>query len=957
MSSFNVKEATLIEASSFMSKLASPAVPHRLADSAARKSAGSYVSSGGPVAGMTRVIEDANPDVLWYLIGEDVTQDSNWLATPLGAPQDSITNPGLSLEGDFLNVKDFGAVGDGVADDQPAIQAALEAAAGPGENEGKPIYFPPGTYFLVSSFNDSYHLRFLRTYGGWAKSLKMYGFGQATLRTTKNKQILQILGGHTNSVIKGLNFIREKDDGSGGSNGIVVAGTAGENAVGLKILDNTFDGFGADIVLQGCINTLISNNRFYSYNGRDSATNPAGVGPCVSIWAMSTPTMGMVKNSIVTNNIFDGYSGRNGLEVDAPISRQTKDGSIYSKWIGLVFSNNIVRNFSFEGIGVGGPYEGYAEYPLVISNNTFDANLPDNAIIFGEPQFISWAIRVDAHHVIITGNIIKGACNGIFSQMTTPQNEVPHPGESWNVSNNLIIMSDRAEPRSGITLSGQGFDDDEGYDPRRYSGIGGYVSGNTVIWPYASEHTVKSEYYAFRIVYWDEVFFKNNTANFTNFSPSAASNTYGFRIDATGNSHIEGNTVIGCDYFLGANPNAEGKIRVDNNYYETLGGFSPNNSFGDNWRIHNTVKKTHTLTIEDGVASNNGAEGLNAELTLSEDCILENPRHVIPGSSGSILITQDSAIARNLYPYDLNSVTGEDSVSAMSFLPLGESGLLKWYTPDGQRFFYDNVLPKGTLSGPPPFDVDLTLNNYLSSLETSGVTVSSNQRLAIEEFLQLGADEDWGGSLSRLYLPVWMNESANSRCLISGSSGTFQGNVIHGPGFVSNTDGAFIPGGNYSDLGATKDSFMAGAYVRNQGDVNYGMVLGSGRDRTTGFRRESVDNQCRHFYGQVSSLSFVELRGAINLRSDGSAADFTRYFSDWEKINSSVVGEEDLPSTPVACMARNFVDEGGTLNIKDYNDGEFSAFWFGSYISTAKDRLFLKALKDLVIRLDPLSGS
>jgi hypothetical protein len=41
---------------------------------------------------------------------------------------------------DVISVKDFGAVGDGVADDTAEIQAALDAGA------GKCVYLPPGTY-------------------------------------------------------------------------------------------------------------------------------------------------------------------------------------------------------------------------------------------------------------------------------------------------------------------------------------------------------------------------------------------------------------------------------------------------------------------------------------------------------------------------------------------------------------------------------------------------------------------------------------------------------------------------------------------------------------------------------------------------------------------------------------------------------------------------------------------
>jgi hypothetical protein len=46
-----------------------------------------------------------------------------------------------TLDG-FVNVKEFGAVGDGVADDTAAIQAAINAGA----PQGSAIYFPAGTY-------------------------------------------------------------------------------------------------------------------------------------------------------------------------------------------------------------------------------------------------------------------------------------------------------------------------------------------------------------------------------------------------------------------------------------------------------------------------------------------------------------------------------------------------------------------------------------------------------------------------------------------------------------------------------------------------------------------------------------------------------------------------------------------------------------------------------------------
>jgi hypothetical protein len=58
-----------------------------------------------------------------------------------------------------INVKKLGAAGDGVTDDRPAIQAALDAAG-----TGGAVYFPPGTY-LLNSFTQTSD-RILKTYPG-----------------------------------------------------------------------------------------------------------------------------------------------------------------------------------------------------------------------------------------------------------------------------------------------------------------------------------------------------------------------------------------------------------------------------------------------------------------------------------------------------------------------------------------------------------------------------------------------------------------------------------------------------------------------------------------------------------------------------------------------------------------------------------------------------------------------
>ena len=75
---------------------------------------------------------------------------------------------------DVVSVKDFGAVGDGIADDTAAIQAALSAA--------KSVFIPPGTY-LISSM--------LQVFPTNALNFSITGVkGKSTLKATGNNAIL-----------------------------------------------------------------------------------------------------------------------------------------------------------------------------------------------------------------------------------------------------------------------------------------------------------------------------------------------------------------------------------------------------------------------------------------------------------------------------------------------------------------------------------------------------------------------------------------------------------------------------------------------------------------------------------------------------------------------------------------------------------------------------------------------
>jgi hypothetical protein len=93
--------------------------------------------------------------------------------------------------GEVKNVKDFGAVGNGVADDTAEIQAAVDAVAAAGGGE---VFFPTGTYII------SNRVRFLN----------MSNFVARGAATVKMANGTTVAGGYANFLVQGCtNFVIE----------------------------------------------------------------------------------------------------------------------------------------------------------------------------------------------------------------------------------------------------------------------------------------------------------------------------------------------------------------------------------------------------------------------------------------------------------------------------------------------------------------------------------------------------------------------------------------------------------------------------------------------------------------------------------------------------------------------------------------------------------------------------
>jgi hypothetical protein len=141
---------------------------------------------------------------------------------------------------DVVSVKDFGAVGNGVADDTAAIQAAL--------NSARSVFVPPGTY-LISSM--------LQVFPVAANNWSMTGVrGQSVLKATGNNAILGPASQFQadNSEIAGITF----DSAVSGQGTGIFGGTASGNPIYISrwtIRECNFSGrlaFGINGNILGC---------------------------------------------------------------------------------------------------------------------------------------------------------------------------------------------------------------------------------------------------------------------------------------------------------------------------------------------------------------------------------------------------------------------------------------------------------------------------------------------------------------------------------------------------------------------------------------------------------------------------------------------------------------------------------------------------------------------------------
>ena len=253
----------------------------------------------------------------------------------------SSTGAGNSI---YANVKDFGAIGDGVADDTAAIQDTINYA----NPLGLTVFLPAGKYKIssgltISNTTDSVAFDF---------KASMMGEGSAAtsiIATSGNYDMLTILGGsgagvQSHQTIKGIFFQRSD---------ATRACISGDNLAFIRMDDVTCYGADVGIALTDILSSLFENciirfnNKGLRFERSNfSYPNAITLNQCVignnntyGIWAIGGTTLSMHGGSVEGNGTTIGSVANWGVL----LSNSGYEGAVAGAFHGTYFENNSGR--------------------------------------------------------------------------------------------------------------------------------------------------------------------------------------------------------------------------------------------------------------------------------------------------------------------------------------------------------------------------------------------------------------------------------------------------------------------------------------------------------------------------------------------------------------------------------------------------------------------------------------
>lgn len=251
---------------------------------------------------------------------------------------------------------------------------------------------------------------------------------------------------------------------------------------------------------------------------------------------------------------------------------------------------------------------------------------------------------------------------------------------------------------------------------------------------------------------------------------------------------------------------------------------------------------------------------------------------------------------------------------------------------------------------PPLVSLDADAAAYIALIEAAGAAPDAAQKTTISDFYVAAKAEGYYTSLKRLYLPIWGAAAANAIDMITGASGTFNGGVTHGAGFVqgNGSTGYFDFGVSPATLGLTTSSAMIGTLKKSASSV-IGIPIGSSESTPTNLFivciNDATLNTANQNAGDSLSEAMSPISGIIlNNRTTNTVISRDRRITAGYSTaaGSTTAATLGPPIGNIYALARN--NDGAAAN---HDNAEYGLFVAATGLSQPNSQAFTTHAKNL----------